>query len=258
MEPTRFFAVLSTVAGLALLPACGGGGSSAGRSGPDTFLLGDVLMSAQGQLFRASSSCRGTSCTITFQGQSETVNLSGLDPNSATPGVTNRQTHNGVNVSRLALRDGEFSFDTYGAWGDYNVASPARGSAFIQGIRFEYVAPMSFGNRSGTNPVSGSASWRGVMVGAKIRSSGVGAEVIGDAALTADLGAASLGLEFTNIAERFSGARSSDIRWQGVPMRSGAFSASGLQGRFYGPNHEEAGGVFERNGITGAFSLARN
>ena len=40
-------------------------------------------------------------------------------------------------------------------------------------------------------------------------------------------------------------------------MRNGSFRASGLDGRFYGPNHEEAGGVFERSGITGAFSLAR-
>ena len=63
--------------------------------------------------------------------------------------------------------------------------------------------------------------------------------------------------EFTNIAERFSRSISSDIRWQGVPMRSGSFQASGLDGSFYGPNHEEAGDVFERGGIAGAFSLAR-
>ncbi len=40
-------------------------------------------------------------------------------------------------------------------------------------------------------------------------------------------------------------------------MRNGSFQASGLDGRFYGPSHEEAGGVFERGGIVGAFSLNR-
>ena len=40
-------------------------------------------------------------------------------------------------------------------------------------------------------------------------------------------------------------------------MQRGAFQANGLDGRFYGPNHEEAGGVFERDRIIGAFSLTR-
>ena len=41
-------------------------------------------------------------------------------------------------------------------------------------------------------------------------------------------------------------------------MQAGAFKDDGLDGRFYGPDHEEAGGVFERDGIAGAFSLQRD
>ena len=74
--------------------------------------------------------------------------------------------------------------------------------------------------------------------------------------VTADLAAASLDLAFTNIADTF-GVLSNDMRWQGVSMENGSFQTTGLDGRFYGPNHEEAGGVFERDGIAGAFSLAR-
>ena len=40
-------------------------------------------------------------------------------------------------------------------------------------------------------------------------------------------------------------------------MNRGTFRANGLDGRFYGPNHEEAGGVFERNQIAGGFTLVR-
>ncbi|MDE0520347.1 MAG: hypothetical protein OXH79_00120 [Boseongicola sp.] len=40
-------------------------------------------------------------------------------------------------------------------------------------------------------------------------------------------------------------------------MQRGSFNASGLAGRFYDPNHREAGGVFRREGTEGAFSLAR-
>ena len=51
--------------------------------------------------------------------------------------------------------------------------------------------------------------------------------------------------------------RYDDIRWQDVPVHVGSFQPSGLDGRLYGSNHEEAGGVFERNEIAGAFSLIR-
>ena len=54
-----------------------------------------------------------------------------------------------------------------------------------------------------------------------------------------------------------SGPSVKDIRWQDVAMQAGSFRDIGLDGRFYGPNHEEAGGVFERDGIAGAFSLKR-
>ncbi|MDE0095847.1 MAG: hypothetical protein OXS40_05620, partial [Gammaproteobacteria bacterium] len=78
------------------------------------------------------------------------------------------------------------------------------------------------------------------------------------AAMTVDLEESSLDLEFTNIAELVSGDGVGDIGWQGVAMQGGGFRADGLDGRFYGPDHEEAGGVFERGGIAGAFSLGRD
>ena len=51
------------------------------------------------------------------------------------------------------------------------------------------------------------------------------------------------------------------MRWAGIPVARGAFEASGasgsIEGRFYGGNHGEVGGVFERNGIVGAFGAER-
>ena len=54
-------------------------------------------------------------------------------------------------------------------------------------------------------------------------------------------------------------ARSADIEWQDVAMRDGAFSTAdeSLEGHFYGPNHEEAGGAFDQDGMAGVlFSQA--
>ena len=121
----------------------------------------------------------------------------------------------------------------------------------------QFAFPMSFGMGSGSNPPNGSATWAGAKAGVKVGSSSLGSEVTGDAEMTVDFGASSLDLEFTNIAERVSGALSNDIRWQGVSIQGGSFQAVGLDGRFYGPNHEEAGGILEHSGIAGAFSLAR-
>ena len=244
-----------------LLVSCGGGGtaSNGGPSGPapDTLVVGDVLITAQGQLFRANSSCSGSACTLTFQGQSETVDLRNIDPSGPSANITGQQTRNGVQIGRMTARDGNLNFNTFGVWGDHNAGTPGVGSGRVQGISVGFAVPMSLGMGSGSNPMSGSATWTGAMAGVRVGGSSLGREVTGDAEMTADLGAASLDLAFTNIADT-SGTRSGDISWQGISMRNGEFSGSGgLEGRFYGPNHEEAGGVFERNGIAGAFSLAR-
>lgn len=257
---------IAVAAAILLLAACGGGGgggtaSNDGPTGPtipvpDTVVFGDALVVAQGQLFRPPSSCSASACTVTFQGERATIDLLDIDPNAPDVTVTGQQTRNGVQTGRATAGD-KLNFDTFGMWGTYNTGTPLRGSTTLQGMNVQFAFPVSLGMGSGSNPVSGSATWTGAMAGVKIGNSSLGAEVIGDAEMTVDLAAASLDLAFTSIADT-SGVLSNDIRWQGVSMQNGSFSSSGgLQGSFYGPNHEEAGGVFERDGIAGAFSLAR-
>lgn len=256
---------IAVAAVILLLAACGGGGGSGAASNggptgptvpvPDTVVFGDALVVAQGQLFRADSSCNASACTVIFQGERATIDLIDIDPNAPDVTVTDQQTRNGVQTGRATVRD-RLNFDTFGVWGTYNTGTPLRGSTTLQGVDVQFAFPVSLGMVSGSNPVSGSAIWTGAMAGVRIGSSSLEAEVIGDAEMTADLAAASLDLAFTNIADT-SGVSSNDIRWQGVSMENGSFQITGLNGRFYGPNHEEAGGVFERDGIAGAFSLAR-
>ena len=259
------FRVLAILAVLFAFAGCGGGGGGGSPSnapsngGPaiDTVVVGDALFVVQDQLFlRGTTSCRGTVCTLTILGEKETVDLKGqIDPN-ATSAITDQQVRDGVRLGRIVGADGNLRFNTFGVWGKYNAASPTLGSGRVQGSELQFTMPVSLGTGSGSNPLTGSATWKGAMVGVKVGAFSLGAEVTGAAELSTDLGTSSLDLAFTNIAER-SGAISPDIRWTGVSMRAGSFHASGLDGRFYGPNQEEAGGVFERSGVTGAFSLAR-
>ncbi len=258
------FRGLAALAAVLVLAACGGGGgggtaSNGGPSGPtpDTLVLGDILVAVQGRLIRTTSTCDGTVCTISASGVSETIDLRDVDPSGPTAAVTDRQTRNGVQLGRITARDDGIRFASFGVWGAYNAGFSGVGSGTGQDAGIRFAIPASLGMESGSNPLTGSATWTGAMAGVRIEDTSLGAEVTGDATMTADLGAASLDLAFTNIAERFSGIQTADIRWRGVPMRKGSFRTTGLKGRFYGPDHEEAGGVFERSGIAGAFSLAR-
>ena len=50
--------------------------------------------------------------------------------------------------------------------------------------------------------------------------------------------------------------RKSDIRWNNIRVENGSFStvervSGSINGRFYGPNHEEVGGAFESRGYVG-------
>ena len=64
-------------------------------------------------------------------------------------------------------------------------------------------------------------------------------------------------VSFTNIKNTSSGDRLPDIVWDDVHLSGGTFTEPGLTGQFYGPNHEEVGGVFFRDNISGAFGASR-
>ena len=84
---------------------------------------------------------------------------------------------------------------------------------------------------------------------------------MGDATLTFDLSQSDIDVTFTNIRDIDSGRPHGPIIWQNIPVRSGSFATgfigNSIDGRFYGPNHEEVGGIFERNQIAGAFGAKR-
>ena len=278
MTVRNYVAASAAAIGLLGLTACGGGGGGSdgspntfqpgpttpGASGPssgtfdlNTFVLGGAIFWTGGQDYRTTTSCRGTVCTITFQGESETVDLSEIEPSGAIPNIGTSTVRNGVETAPFSVRDEGVSFNTYGVWGEYNVGSPLAARFTDLGVSATAVIPVSTGYSPGTDPVSGSATWLGAMVGNAYTGSALGRPVIGDTTLTANFQASSVDVAITGIAERQTGRSYADMRWTGIRMSGGAFRATGIDGRFYGPNHEEAGGVIDNNGIAGAFSAKR-
>lgn len=114
---------------------------------------------------------------------------------------------------------------------------------------------VSFGAWSGTNPAGiGGGVWTGEVVGLDEASR---QRVEGAAELRVeDFAKPAADIALTGLADA-DGAARADMRWDDVPIVQGGFRAdrgSGrVEGRFWGSDHEESGGVFRRNGITGAF-----
>ena len=82
----------------------------------------------------------------------------------------------------------------------------------------------------------------------------------GDAGLTYDFTSESVDVALTNI-QNLNGRGYADLTWSDVSVQHGHFvggrGSNLLRGNFYGPNHEEVGGTFERNQIVGAFGAYR-
>ena len=145
-----------------------------------------------------------------------------------------------------------------------------------------------FGDASHSGPLTSpgdTATWSGVMSGVEASpSSGSGAFVHGDSAVTVSGLAAGAGVSvdvaFTNIVNEDTGAGIGDMVWRGLPLQGrefgtdsvlfndgdgyfrdesfGVAAQGSIYGRLYGPDHEEAGGLFHRNGIAGAFAAKRD
>ena len=147
---------------------------------------------------------------------------------------------------------------------------------FVAGVHWSETA-LYAGAAGVTHPDSlpeGSATWRGNMVGVHRPVTPAGdpqkpSVVRGGAEVTLlDLQAPAVDVVLTpqNLLE---------IRWEGLAVENGRFSeyrpwiadalgpgphegVDSVRGEFYGPNADEVGGVFERDGVIGAFGAGRD
>ena len=178
-----------------------------------------------------------------------------------------------------------FSHRTLGGWMDHGfflveTMHAGRPSEFVY-------RTYSMGHAENTNPnvsVSGTATWTGIMSGVVTsHSAETGSFVAGDAVVTVtDPGPASdvsVDVEFSNIVREDSGAEVGDMAWRGLTLNDGGFGTGnvlhnrgggffgeegrgfsrgeGIYGQFYGPSHEEVGGLFNRDDIAGVFAAER-
>ena len=118
---------------------------------------------------------------------------------------------------------------------------------------------VSFGAASGTTPTQiGGGVWTGTLVGI---DTWTGDRIDGEARLDIDdFSRPDIDVALTRITDTQGRPRSS-LHWEDIPLAHGAFQAANangsIEGRFYGHDHGEVGGVFERDRLLGAFGGQR-
>jgi len=225
----------------------------------------DILVfSGRPSFDRIYASCTGSTCTYTSDrfDINQTLNLS----NWAVDEYQAIAVQNGIRLAqgRSAAEDGsEFSVG-YGGWLDSSAFAIQRSTDArdAEDATVALALATSIGAAAGTNPVSGTATWAGVMVGWDVGSGPTrGNAINGHAGITVDFANADVDVAFTNIFDLETVlTRSSPIEWTDIDIKRGVFhdAPGSIQGRFYGTNHEEVGGVFERDDIVGAFGARRD
>ncbi len=234
---------------------------------------------------RFDISCTGDTCTmssasITFPllgtqsveiGEDVSVTDLGLSEISGDewpePGSVGHKTINDVDLARFeGLEDVNLEglgtgSEFYGGWLDYQVFTVAVGkeSDPAEGIEFEAAFAMSLGDATGTVPISGSATWKGAVVGTDMARKEL---IEGRAEITIDdFSAPKVDAAFTQIVGLDDGAPRENMNWNDIPVTGLGFKAGAagdsIEGRFYGPQHEEVGGIFERAETLGAFGAKR-
>ena len=218
----------------------------------DSLLLTDFFAVGIGRF--AASSCTGAVCTA---GRAN-IDLSAVEEDDPISTYESILTKHGVNIFQAAGSEVVDGMQTesvgYGGWTDHGffwlLATEAEPEAAV------YFAGAA-GDSTGTAPVSGSATWRGIMVGYEsVRDEGHQ----GDATLTANFAASNIDVAFTNVRDIETGAVRSGFSFNDVPLSGAGFAsrANGrIEGAFYGPGHAEVGGIFERGNTIGAFGAKR-
>ena len=173
-------------------------------------------------------------------------------------------------------------FHNWGVWGgilrdDYvsctAIGCPPPGETiFMAYINHEIdgaVSTTTQGMQSGTSPEMGSAVWTGDVLAYESVDVGSGGNTVttyqavtGESQLEVDFTANIVDIDFTNFDYIDSGMSWSraDMSWDGLAMENGAFGdeTAGIEGSFYGADHEGAAGTFARDGLTGVFGALRS
>jgi len=154
----------------------------------------------------------------------------------------------------------------YGGWGRY-VGFDSLYYDFVRNDRPQRMVEATLGGWSseGNPPVPRDETWTWTGGAVALDYSDITADrvLVGNSALSVSLderlGEYLTAVEITDLVDVATGTAYEDMSWRNMPLRDGGFETFEIRARFFGPNHEEVGGVFEsqEDKIVGGFGGTR-
>ena len=149
----------------------------------------------------------------------------------------------------------------YGGWGRY-VGFDSLYYDYVRNDRPQRIVEATLGGyASEGNPLGENLTWTGGAVGIDYSDITKDRVLVGNSELTVflyeRLDEYLVRVDITDLVDVATGTEYDDMAWNNIPLRDGGFETFEIRARFFGPNHEEVGGVFERDRIVGAFGGTR-
>ena len=230
----------------------------------DTLIVSDVLsVEGAGEPSIAEYECAGSSCTRSsgqplFDPISTVAQLTAAvaDPRNERSDIRKYRRIGLAEYNAARIRQGvAWTFSHYGAWLDYSAFETSIASGVRDGnLELATAYSLSFGKRTGTDP-AGDATWEGVMLGHTRH--GAVHPLQGDATLDFELETMTIDVYFSNIENVETGNEAPNMQFSDIPVSNGGFTTrtetAHIAGRFFGPEHQEVGGVFTYPTALGAF-----
>ncbi len=121
------------------------------------------------------------------------------------------------------------------------------------------IVQVSYGGSPGSRPAltaSGTATWEGAMVAADTE---FGHTIIAASTVRVDLDRMNADVQMSNVVDTDARARLPSFGWTDLSIQTNGTFGDGrtLSASFYGPDHEEVGGIFTTEELIGAFGAAR-
>ena len=209
------------------------------------------------------SECAGAECELLNPATGET-DTAGFD--TAEVGLGDAQAIGSAHGVTLVLRRGRqmgVDVTSLGAWMEHGSFALNRVRAVGEEVESDTLRAVALGDLT-DRPLTGSATWLGVMVGTPTVGGDRDERLVGTAALNYDMAAGGLDAAFsgiTNIDRGTAHSVEAVIFSELAVEPDGTFargqSGARIQGGFYGPGHAEAAGIFEQSNIVGAFGATR-
>ena len=223
----------------------------------------EAVLSGETLTILQVSECAGAECELLNPATGET-DTAGLD--TAEVGLGDAQAIGSAHGVTLVLRRGRqmgVDVTSLGAWMEHGSFALNRVRAVGEEVESDTLRAVALGDLT-DRPLTGSATWLGVMVGTPTVGGDRGERLVGTAALNYDMAAGGLDAAFsgiTNIDRGTAHSVEAVIFSELAVEPDGTFargqSGARIQGGFYGPGHAEAAGIFEQSNIVGAFGATR-